>query len=182
MTRLVVPDVRWYDSWVETLVDFGAEFPHGSGNGPEPVDLDRTSFETFIADRLRYADPDAVLEPGRVPCRYYWIVEDTSPEVVVGFLALRLRLTEWLLEEGGHIGYSVRPARRGQGHATRALALAVAEAAAAGLEQVLVTCDDDNVASRRTIEAAGGRLEDVRQGKRRYWIRTVAADSGPVHG
>jgi predicted acetyltransferase len=37
---------------------------------------------------------------------------------------------------------------------------------------VLVTCDDDNVASRRVIEANGGRLEDVRGHKLRFWVPT----------
>jgi predicted acetyltransferase len=41
---------------------------------------------------------------------------------------------------------------------------------------VLVTCDEDNVASRRTIERCGGMLENVVENpdggpkKRRYWI------------
>lgn len=44
------------------------------------------------------------------------------------------------------------------------------------MEHVLLTCDEDNVASARTIEKGGGRLEDIRLGKRRYRIdcRTVA--------
>ena len=91
-------------------------------------------------------------------------------EEVVGFLALRHSLNAWLLEEGGHIGYSVRPSRRGQGHASRALALAVRRSAELGLDRVLVTCDEDNVASARTIERNGGVYEDTRNGKRRYWI------------
>jgi predicted acetyltransferase len=42
---------------------------------------------------------------------------------------------------------------------------------------VLVTCDDDNVGSIRTIEKNGGILEGVVRGpdeqpKRRYWIDT----------
>ena len=43
-----------------------------------------------------------------MPCEFFWIT-DGSPEEVVGFLALRTRLNDWLLDEGGHIGYSVRP-------------------------------------------------------------------------
>jgi len=41
---------------------------------------------------------------------------------------------------------------------------------------VLVTCDDDNIGSIRTIENNGGVLEEVISGpdldrpKRRYWI------------
>lgn len=91
----------------------------------------------------------------------------------VGFLAIRHRLNDFLLELGGHIGYSVRPSRRREGHAGAALALAVREARDhLDLRHVLVTCDEDNVASLRTIESTGGILEDTRQGKRRYWITT----------
>jgi predicted acetyltransferase len=66
----------------------------------------------------------------------------------------------------------VRPSRRRQGHARRALALGVRRAGELGIERVLVTCDDDNAGSRRTIERCGGVLEDVRGDKRRYWITT----------
>ena len=50
---------------------------------------------------------------------------------------------------------------------------AVRAAAEHGLDRVLVTCDEDNVASRRTIERGGGVYEDSRNGKRRYWITTA---------
>jgi predicted acetyltransferase len=45
-----------------------------------------------------------------------------------------------------------------------------------GLDRVLVTCNDDNVGSIRTIERNGGVLEDITSGAdvgqptRRYWI------------
>jgi predicted acetyltransferase len=50
------------------------------------------------------------------------------------------------------------------------LALALVEAKGLGLEQVLLTCDEDNDGSRLTIERNGGVYEDSRKGKRRYWI------------
>jgi predicted acetyltransferase len=40
-----------------------------------------------------------------------------------------------------------------------------------GLTELLLTCDEDNVASRRVIEANGGMLERVAAGEARYWIR-----------
>lgn len=58
----------------------------------------------------------------------------------------------------GHIGYAVVPAKRGQGHATRALALLLPEARALGLRHVDLTTDPDNPASQRVILANGGRL------------------------
>jgi predicted acetyltransferase len=64
----------------------------------------------------------------------------------------------------------VRPSRRREGHATRALAFALREARRLDLDRVLITCDDDNEASRRTIEHNGGVYEDTRKGKLRYWV------------
>ena len=43
-------------------------------------------------------------------------------------------------------------------------------AAASGIDRVLITCDDTNVASATVIERNGGVLEDLRGGKRRYWV------------
>jgi len=75
---------------------------------------------------------------------------------------LRHTLNEWLLEIGGHVGYSVRPSQRRRGHASFALAGTLDTARELGLDRVLITCREENVASARTIEHAGGVLEDVR--------------------
>ena len=56
----------------------------------------------------------------------------------------------------GHLGYSIVPWRRREGHATRALRLMLPVAAARGLPHVIVTCDTGNAASRKVIEANGG--------------------------
>jgi len=45
-------------------------------------------------------------------------------------------------------------------------------AASLGIDPALVTCDTDNEGSRRVIEACGGKLEDERHGKLRYWVPT----------
>ncbi|MDY5634886.1 MAG: GNAT family N-acetyltransferase, partial [Streptococcus orisratti] len=47
------------------------------------------------------------------------------------------------------------------------------QAAKKNLSKVLITCDKTNEASRRTILACGGILEDVREGTERYWIDTL---------
>ena len=170
MTELVDPDVRWHESWAEAMLEFGADYPHGSGLGHGAIDLGRAGCAAFVAERLRDADPDAPRPDHIVPCTFFWIVEGDE---LVGVLALRHQLTAWLLEEGGHIGFSVRPSRRQEGHASRALALALIRAKGLGLERVLLTCDEDNLGSRGTIEGAGGVYEDSRNDKRRYWITTT---------
>ncbi len=177
MTVLARPDTRLHSTWAAAMSDFGSEFPHGSGIWHRPAgatpDLTEAGCAEFVATLLPFADPATELPDDLVHCDYYWITDGVgAAEEVVGFLAFRHRLNAWLLEEGGHIGYSVRPSRRGEGHATRALGLAVRRAAELGLDRVLVTCDEPNHASARTIESNGGVQEDVRNGKRRYWIAT----------
>lgn len=112
------------------------------------------------------------LPEGRVPADFLVAEVDGVP---VGRVSIRHALTPFLLAEGGHVGYAVAPQFRRRGHATQILQQSLARLAALGVERVLVTCDDDNVASARTIERCGGVLEDVREvdggpAKRRYWI------------
>ena len=177
MTELVRPDLRLRSSWIDAVAEFEAagSTMHGSGLWDfEPLDLSAAAAPGVVAHLLAYADPGSELPADRVHCTYFWIVDDSGDEEeFVGYLALRHSLTPWLLEEGGHIGYSVRPSRRREGHASRALAMAVRRAAGLGLDRVLVTCEEDNVGSRRTIEGAGASYEDSRNGRRRYWIATT---------
>ncbi|MET9380470.1 GNAT family N-acetyltransferase [Streptomyces sp. NPDC002928] len=107
--------------------------------------------------------------PGWVHCTTFWYTEG---DAYLGRLTVRHRLTPFLLELGGHIGYDVRASARRQGHATAMLREALPYARALGLDRVLITCDTTNTASRKVIEANGGEFEDERGGKLRYWIRT----------
>lgn len=180
VTALARPDIRLHASWAAAMAEQHAEGQHVSGSGlwmlpqSEQWDLTEAGCARFVDALLAAADePD---NDDMVPCEFYWVTD--GAEEVVGFLAIRTRLNEWLFNEGGHIGYGIRPSRRREGHAARALALAVLRCAELGIDRALVTCDDDNVASARTIERGGGVYEDTRNGKRRYWIGTGAPVSG----
>jgi predicted acetyltransferase len=186
MIVLATPDARMQRSYLAAHDEFvAAGEGHRDGDGvwvEEPDDgfpgvaftreeLETAEgFERFAARRRDQAREDAPRPTGHVPCTFFWVVDDADPDTYLGSLSVRHRLTPFLLEVGGHIGYSVRPSARRRGIATRALRLALPRAAGLGIDPVLVTCDDDNVGSARVIEANGGVLEDVRDGKRRYWV------------
>ena len=76
---------------------------------------------------------------------------------------------------GGHIGYDVRPSFRGRGHATRMLKDALTVARSLGITTALLTCDVDNMASRKVIERNGGVLQDQHEGKLRFWVSTAGS-------
>ena len=91
----------------------------------------------------------------------------------LGFLNLRLRLNEGLLNYAGHIGYSIRSSERGKGYAKETLRQGLQVAKEKNIKKALVTCSVNNPASRAVILANGGLLEDVRNGVERYWIEVA---------
>lgn len=158
---LVAPDARYAGSFRAALAEF-----HAEGRN---LDVSLDGVPAHISElRLAAVFPG----PGQVPETTYWGV---SGGEFLGRVGLRHTLTEGLLEWGGHIGYEVRPSARGRGVGHALLAGVLPHARALGLARVLLTCDDDNLASARIIERGGGVLEDLRPTpdgppKRRYWI------------
>ena len=91
-------------------------------------------------------------------------------------VSVRHGLSNSIREVGGNIGYGVVPRFRRRGHAPEILKQSIQFCWDLGLTELLLTCDDDNPASAKTIEACGGIFErfcaDTGDGvkKRRYWI------------
>jgi predicted acetyltransferase len=126
-------------------------------------------FETYVRHLCSQPDEEYPRPDGHVPSTTLWWVEGDE---FLGRIAIRHRLTAYLLEAGGHIGYDVRPSARLKGHATAMLAAALPIAYKLGIDPALVTCDVDNVGSRKVIENNRGLLEDQRAAKLRYWVTT----------
>lgn len=171
--QLVRPTAVLFDSWAAAVAEFGDGHVDGSGL-TAPVTPDRATLDALIADAERLADTTIAPPEDRVHNDLYWIVDDAE---VVGFLSFRHALNAWLAEAGGHLGYSVRASRRREGIASAALRLGLERAREIGLDRVLITCDVDNEGSYRTIEGAGGVLQDISDQSergmgmlRRYWI------------
>lgn len=61
----------------------------------------------------------------------------------------------------GHIGYSVYPAHRGNHYAEKATRLLFTLARQKGMQSLIITCDPDNLPSRKTCEALGGELLEI---------------------
>lgn len=79
----------------------------------------------------------------------------------MGKISLRLGNPSHLLLYGGHIGYNVEEPYRGHRFAARSIRLLFPLAKAHGLNPLWITCDPDNVASRRSCKLTGGVLKEI---------------------
>ncbi len=106
MTELVRPDLRYHASWAAAVREFetAGDVMHGSGLWDfDTSDLSETALAPEVERLLAAADLATVPRSGWVNSTNLWIA---AGEEFVGHLAPRHRLTEFLLEEGGRIGYS----------------------------------------------------------------------------
>jgi len=166
---LVDPDEKYREEFV------AAEREFAEAGGERIFDRYQTLISDFAAyvQHLLADQGQPPTHPGRVPASVLWLVDDGA---YLGRVNLRHRLNQKLRRLGGHIGYEIRPSRRGRGYGNLALSLALERARGLNLRRVLLVCADDNDASRRIIEANGGVLEGVFRVRersellRRYWI------------
>jgi predicted acetyltransferase len=145
----------------------------GENMVPWVISKDPTNFEEMIQFLLDNEN-EGNLPDNWVPDSTYWLV--TKDNRIVGAVNIRHSLTEKLFNCGGHIGYGIRPSERRKGLATKLLALALEKAEELGIQKVLVVCDEDNIASEKTILSNGGKpdsdyIEEDGNVIKRFWIQ-----------
>ena len=176
MPQLCPPTTQVHLSFLAAMAEFQAE---GRGDGADNSMIGRDIrngggwsdpqvFSEYVARAVNQAREDAPRPARWCSTMLRWM----GSTEYLGRISNLYRLTPTLLEWGGHIGYDVRPSARRRGYATAMLAAARPVAAGLGIDPALVTCDPDNIGSRKVIEANGGVLEDQRAGKLRFWVPT----------
>lgn len=149
MIKLEKPSKEYFKQIIELKQNFFSNNElriQGSGS------LDR--YDDLNEWLLSISDIEQGKNKNVVQTTYYLILEDNQ---VVGTICIRHYLTEELKEFGGHIGYSIKPSARRKGCAKEALRLII-ELYKDKYDEILIMCEDDNIASNRTIIANGGVL------------------------
>ena len=149
MIKLIKPLSEHFTQLVELKQDFiNNNEPRIQGSGSIDKYDDLNGWLKSIND----------IEQGKneklVPSTYYLILSDDE---VVGTISMRHYLTKDLEEFGGHIGYSIKPSARRKGYAKEALRL-ILELYKDRYDEILIMCENDNIASNKTILANGGVL------------------------
>lgn len=92
-----------------------------------------------------------------------WVITDTffavdANDKIVGIIDLRHTLNDFL-KDFGNCGYSVRPSERKKGYATQMLYLISNIAKNAGMSELHLSVEKDNIPSIKTIIKNGGTYE-----------------------
>lgn len=104
----------------------------------------------------------------------YVLADDSNH--IYGLINLRHELKGKLMEVGGHIGYGIRPSERKKGYATLQLKLILDKLKELNINQALITCRENNIASKRTMEKFIGKKDTLVPSNHegimeyRYWI------------
>ncbi len=170
--RLIRPDPSWQTAILEVAREFEAE-------GDPRYPLDEATFGRYLAEAASFED-GSNLAPERVRQSEYWLIHKGR---WIGGSRLRHQLIPALELDGGNIGYDIRKSERQKGYGHRILQLTLLEARRAALSPLLLTCEVQNLASARIIEAAGGvETEGSISGRtgnpmRRFWIDLLSQPS-----
>jgi predicted acetyltransferase len=153
----------------QEFIDHGESPIHGSWGLHRPKYDNYNLWLSDIEDCANGINNNPLVQ---VPMTTYFAFID---EKLVGVTQIRHKLTEYLLQTGGHIGYSIRPSERRKGYATQMLSLTLDECRKLGIKKALITCNKANIASANTIKSGGGILEnefvdDEGNMRQRYWI------------
>ena len=106
---------------------------------------------------LRLVDR-TVVPPSRTPAYRFelWVGGER-----IGTASLRIASGDYYERYAGQIGYGIDLPHRGHRYAARACLLLFRLARLHGLTTLWITCNPENVASRRTCELVGGELVEI---------------------
>ena len=164
--KLITPSILYMNSFDKMVKDYNSV----NENFRKDNILE---FGSYIKTCEQYSRGEN-LKPGYVASTEYWLVDVDMN--IIGTSDLRHSLTESLKLIGGNIGYSISPSFRKKGYGKLILKLSIEKARLLGLEKVLVTTNEDNIASEKIIIANGGVYEgssyvdEEKKVVKIYWI------------
>lgn len=160
MTTLVSPSVLYKESYLKGLKELIHESPN-----PDAIKWQIDNFDEYISN-FNILDNVENITNGIVPYSEYWLIENGE---YIGTIVIRHKPSGRLESIKSHIYFHIIPSKREKGYGLKILELGLVKARKLGLKDIIITCNYDNVASRKIIEQNGG-----------IFIEDITVPDGPV--
>lgn len=121
-----ISEIHYYNKYIKALEDFN-DFLNNLENCSNGINLSASD----------------------VPTSSFWLVDNNE---VVGVVRIRHREVEF----AGHIGYDISPSYRKLGYGSQILKLAIEKAKKLEINKIVITCNINNLFSKKIIEKNGG--------------------------
>lgn len=174
---LKFPTIEDREKWIEYIKEYCSD-----DSNAKPLSCTKDlNYEKWM-EQITGEHNSKDLFKGRIPSSVYFLMDGDK---IVGHLSIKHNINNYFLSlYGGHIGCGVRPSERRKGYASIMLHLALEKCKDLGLENVMVTCREDNIGSAKTIENNFGILKEViyipeeNCNFKKYWINVKEALKG----
>lgn len=124
-------------------------------------------YKRWLADSAASSNATKLEDGWKVPTSTFWLFCDGKP---VGIGRIRHFLTDRLREEGGQVGYAIRPGERNKGYGSLLLKGLVLEAQKRKIPKMLLTIRNGNEASLKVALKNGGVVERIGEMRHYVWI------------
>lgn len=152
------PSLERKDEIINFINEFAFYNSDINGSGFLDKILEGYTFEQALEICLNMENEEYAKKFGRCQSKTFLLIRENDNKIV-GTINVRWNLTEKMKQFGGNIGYGIRPTERRKGYNKINLYLGLLEAQKLGLDKVMLDCDDNNLGSKKTMQALGGVLE-----------------------
>lgn len=170
--HLVYPDSEHKEAFSNYYLEYVTDTLKHNHLYLDLYELGYSDYEAYI-NKLRMQREGKCLPEGWAPSHTLFLVDNND---IKGVIRIRMNLaSEFLQKYIGHMGYDIKASERGKGYGREILSLGLLKAKELGLQEVLILCSEENIASRKIIEQHEGQFESTiidSEGEvlRRYWI------------
>jgi len=172
--KLVLPDVKYRDSFLSAIPEFRA-LEHKRWQDTAMAEMNENMLDAEFSDYIKNLyDRMNYPKPGTSRKFTYWLIDKDG---WAGTIRIRPDLSKAQAENYGHIGFEIRPSKRGRGYSRQMIRMAMAESSKLGLSQVCLSCENNNEPSKKTIENTfneyGGDGGHISETDYYCWINTI---------
>lgn len=154
---LEIPSLKRKEAIIAYLNEFVLYNSDINGSGFLDKILEGYSFEECLDKCLNMQYQEYAKKLNRLQSKTFLLIRKNDNKLI-GMLNIRWNIPPNIQEFVGNIGYGIRPTERKKGYNKINLYLGLIEIQKLGLKKIYLDCEDNNIASYKTMEALNAKL------------------------